>query len=130
LSFGRSSKSPKTPNRWLWQARWARTIKSLFPLTRVIVRVEIWDLSQIEISRQRAEYRGLHHPSNCRVSEGAPSKKTSGIALAPNAELLEFGEAFYLRRSGRHNAAQSAGNLSRTEAQAPDFRAKINISPN
>jgi hypothetical protein len=50
-------------------------------------------------------------------------------AEPPVAELLKFGEAFYQRLLGQGDAVLSAGNLSRTEAQAglAEFRAKMEL---
>jgi hypothetical protein len=53
-------------------------------------------------------------------------------AEPPGAELLEFGAAFYQRLMGQSDAALTAGNLSRAEAEAglADFFAKMNVPNN
>jgi hypothetical protein len=50
----------------------------------------------------------------------------------PGADLLEFGAAFYQRLLSRSDAALTAGNLSRAEAQAglADFREKLKVPRN
>jgi hypothetical protein len=73
-----------------------------------------------------------HHELAGEFAKAEDTLFAIAAAEPPDAELLEFGAAFYQRVLGKSDAALLAGNLSRTEAQAglADFRAKMAVPRN